>query len=121
MDVKIEQSGRPIIRIGADQQHLSVGSPRSIVMQLTKGEMKVNPQTNKGLNFKFVSQIIAGGAVTRMTQAAWDVLVQKDEERWYFITNNSGTLKKIYAGSTLFAEASASGNIGFPYTFPMTF
>ena len=68
------------------------------------------------------ANMIRGASVIRLSQSEFDSLGSPRKDVWYFVTNTSGSkILKIYAGSELFAEADKSGNIGFPYTFPMTF
>ena len=68
-----------------------------------------------------ISAAAERGGVKRVTQAQYDAIPNKDASTIYAVTNASGTLRKIYLGTTLIAKADTSGNNAFTYTFPIIF
>lgn len=121
-DDELEASGTGSARGVKITDLPSVGTALDIVKHLLTIGVDGNGQSVQvslgGIIENLISSI--GGSV-RLTQAQFDELTVIDERRWYFVTNSSGKLIKIYAGSTLFAKADSSGSMGFPYTFPLTF
>lgn len=121
MDLEVGQKNNVEINVSQSNQTIRVSNPSPVSITVERADVELTPRKSSGMSFDFITRIIAGGAVRRMTKVAFEALPIKDEALWYFVTNTSGTLKEIYAGSTLFAKADSGGNIGFPYTFPMTF
>lgn len=68
-----------------------------------------------------ITEAAERGGVKRLTQAQYDAIVSKDASTIYAVTNATGSLRKIYLGTTLIAKADNTGNNAFTYTFPIVF
>ena len=65
------------------------------------------------------AELLKVAPIARMSQPEYDELEEKNESRWYFITDSDGKLYRIYVGGLLFAESE--NGLTFPFTFPFTF
>lgn len=125
MDIQIKkQNDLNVVLSESGISDIYVGSPKTIMASMPHTTLEVALESRRGVDFSFISNIVSYGTVIRVTQTEFDALLNTsaiDEHAWYFVTNSSGQLRKIYAGSVLFAKRNTGGSMGFPYTFPMTF
>lgn len=63
----------------------------------------------------------SGGGVIRLTQAEFAAITTKNLACIYLVTNDSGVLQEIYAGTTRIATRDKNNNKGFIYRFPFKF
>lgn len=120
METQVNAVQHKII-INRPQLSLSIGGTPP-TYKLEKPVVTINPPANGGVGVNIVCQVLAGagssGEIPMMTQSEYDALPTKNRQLFYFVTDDNGTLIKIYAGYRLIAYSNESG--AFTYNFPFT-
>lgn len=114
---------KPVVNISVDKVSNDVLIQRKepISIDVKKSKLQMNIGKSPNLSFEFIKNIVGTAGIYRLTTTEFEALATIKENAWYFVTDYRGQLKFIYAGSTLFAKADIQGDMGFPYTFPITF